>query len=138
MSDHLDRFDRDFRTRGRALRRTPTVRNWNRIEGRLDRRNRRSTLSAVRPWMVAALFVLAAGLAVISQLTTQRLSDPLARAVESVEELGVPVPVEQVARARYTTDYAPIEEGSGRGAVVGRGERVGRLVVARAYRGTGG
>ena len=137
MSDHLDRFDRDFRTRGRALRRTPAARNWNRIEGRLDRRSRRTTLAAVRPWMIAALFVLAAGLAVISHLTTERLAEPLARAVESVEELNAPVPVEQVERMRYT-DYAPIEEGSGREGVVGRGERVGRLVVAEAYRGTGG
>ncbi|OAV45463.1 hypothetical protein [Lewinella sp. 4G2] len=83
----FDPFEQEFRQRASGIRRTPSPRAWNRLEHRLDRGSRSSTrLFGIRPWMIAALFLIVAGTVGLSVLT-QRTSSPLAQRSQSIEDL---------------------------------------------------
>ena len=95
----FDPFEQEFRRQAQGLSRDPSVRTWDRLERRLDRR--RAPVRVFRPWMVAALLVLAAGLALVSDLGNDRDS-PLAQRSERMEELSAPyVPVEDFEPGVY-------------------------------------
>ena len=88
MTPSFDPFDKEFRRRAHGMRRTPSSQAWNRVERNLDRRDRSggASIYGLRPWMIAALLVLAVGLISFSALS-QRSSSPLAQRAQSVEEL---------------------------------------------------
>ena len=144
MSNPPDRFDREFRRRASGLRRAPAAREWNRIEARLERRDRRRGLASprVRPWLIAALLLLVAGVAILTDLGHSATdADALARRAESVEELDLPGPAPAApppAAPRLRADYTPIAEGQpGRRSLTSPRLRArpGRLTVAPKYRG---
>ena len=84
----FDPFENDFRQRASGMRRTPSPRTWNRIERRLDRPStgRGSRMLGLRPWMIAALFLLLAGAVGLGTLNGTGDS-PLAQRSETVEDL---------------------------------------------------
>lgn len=121
-----DPFEQEFRRRARGMRRTPNARNWQRIENRLD--GRRAAIFGIRPWMIAAILVLFAGVAVFSVLT-DGAPDVLAQRPQQIEE--VDLSPERIAAPRIQ-DYAPLEEGRKDGYLVARNQP--RLAVAPKYR----
>ena len=102
-----DLFDREFGHRARGLRRTPSTRSWDQLEARLDRRRRGTRILGIRPWMVAALFLLAAGVAIISDLTP-RQADVLAQRAEFMEELTTPFVPSEPFTPEFHLDGTPI------------------------------
>lgn len=97
----FDPFEREFRRLAAGLRRSPSPRAWNRIEGRLDRRASGGTILGVRPWMIAALVLLVAGTFVLTEVATQN-DNLLAQRSQSIEELSAPyVPVETFVPGDY-------------------------------------
>jgi|GEM_PF-1765798 len=93
----FDPFDNEFGNRARGLRRTPSAQSWNRLEQRLDRRRRRrgTRILGIRPWMIAALILIVAGVSIIANTATDR-NNPLARQAEFIEELSTPYTPEEV------------------------------------------
>ncbi|WP_116127378.1 hypothetical protein [Lewinella sp. IMCC34183] len=124
-----DSFDRQFRRTALGLRRRPAPRTWDRIEARLDRRTRGPRWLGVRPWVIAAVIVLVAGVAALTHLALPSGETALAQRAESVEELTAPG-----ARQQRIPDYAPVEEGRPDGQLLSRSEPRGRLAVAPKYR----
>lgn len=104
---HSDPFDRQFRRTARDLRRRPGPRTWDRIEQRLDHRDGKARIIGIRPWMIAAMILIVAGVAALTQLPVRNAYDPLAQRAESVEELAD----YEVTRVRFP-DYDPLHEGS--------------------------
>lgn len=97
----FDPFEREFRRQATNLRRTPSGRSWNRIERRLDRRNRSGSILGIRPWMIAALLLLVAGVFTITG-TADRQIDVLAQRSEAIQELHTPyVPAERFEPKEY-------------------------------------
>lgn len=85
---NFDPFESDFRQRANSIRRTPSPTAWNRLEHRLDRQGRTGgrRLFGIRPWMIAALFLVIAGTVGLS-LLSDRNESPLAQRSESIEDL---------------------------------------------------
>lgn len=85
---NFDPFENDFRQRANSIRRTPSPKAWNRLEHRLDRQKRTGggKLFGIRPWMIAALFLLIAGTVGLSVLTS-RPESPLAQRSQTIEDL---------------------------------------------------
>ena len=124
-----DSFDRQFRRRARSLRRRPAPRSWERVEARLDRRDRGPRFLGIRPWMIAAVLLLVAGVATLVNLPRQD-GGPLAQRAQHMEELDTPLaPVSERIR-----DYTPLSDGRADGYLRAPGERTGRLTVAPKYR----
>lgn len=125
----FDPFEKEFRQRANNLRRTPSPRTWNRLERRLDRgHGGGGRIFGIRPWMIAALILLAAGVSVIASFADNQVS-PLAQRAQIIEELSAP----------YTPseEFVPVEYQNG---VPDKGEKVERptdfrdVVVAEKYR----
>lgn len=96
----FDPFERAFRDRAQGLRRHPDERTWDRLDRRL-RARRRPVTRVLRPWMIAALFVLAAGLTFVAQSVT-RSENPLAQRSEFIQELSTPYqPAERFEPVEY-------------------------------------
>lgn len=102
-------FDREFSRRARGLRRSPSARSWDELEARLDARRRGTRILGIRPWMVAALFVLAAGIAVVSDLVPDRSPNPLAQRAEFIEDLATPFVPSEPFTPRFHLDGTPID-----------------------------
>lgn len=102
-----DLFDREFGHRARGLRRTPSARSWDQLEARLDRRRRGTRILGIRPWMVAALFLLAAGITVIAELTPREPA-VLAQRAEFMEELSTPFVPQEPFVPEFNLDGTPI------------------------------
>ena len=85
---NFDPFEKEFRSRANALRRDPSAKTWDRLERRLDRRDRSGGMHilGIRPWMIAALVLLVAGAFGLSNLSPPQ-SGPLAQRAQSVEDL---------------------------------------------------
>lgn len=116
----LDPFDRKFGNRARQLRRAPNAQAWDRLEARLDQRRRRTRLFGVRPWLVAAMLLLVAGVAALSDLGRQP-SNPLAKRAEFIEELHAPyVPAEPFQPRDYdpATETSPVTDADFRDVMV--------------------
>ena len=123
-----DPFDRQFRRTARDMRRRPGPRTWDRIEHRLDHRDGRGRIIGIRPWMIAAVILIVAGVVALTQLPFRNTYDPLAQRAESVEELTDL----EVTRVRFP-DYDPVAEGSTAGQLVSPSEaRVSRSQLAPA------
>ena len=90
----FDPFEREFRRQAADLRRTPSRRAWNRVERRLDRRSSPGTLLGIRPWMIAALFLLVAGTFVLAEVVADK-DNVLAQRSQSLEELTAPYTPEE-------------------------------------------
>lgn len=91
----FDPFEKEFRSRANGLRRTPSAQSWNRLERRLDHRQRGgASIFGIRPWMIAALVLLVAGTSIIPHFATDR-NNPLAKRAEFMEELSAPYVPEQ-------------------------------------------
>ncbi len=91
----FDPFEKEFGRRARGLRRTPSADSWNRIERRMDGRRRGgASIFGIRPWMIAALVLIVAGVTIISKVTEDR-NNPLAKRAEFMEELSTPYTPEQ-------------------------------------------
>jgi hypothetical protein len=126
-----DNFDRQFRRTALGMRRRPAPRSWDRIEHRLDRRDRsRGFLTGFRPWMIAAVLILVAGLGVIAGFPPE--PDPLAQRAERMEELSDPV-ITPGTQPRIP-DYRPVEDGRRDGYLMSPSEGTSRLTVAPKYR----
>ena len=82
-----DPLERQIRQRAHSMRRTPSTQAWSRVERRLDRTGRTGVLG-LRPWMIAALFLVVAGVLGLGLVLTEREASPLAQRSESVEDLG--------------------------------------------------
>ncbi|MTB51441.1 hypothetical protein [Lewinella sp. W8] len=127
----FDPFDQAFRRRANSLRRTPSPRAWNRVENRLDRRRGGTTILGIRPWMIAALLLIVAGVTVVSEMNT-RANNPLAKRAESVEELSSPyTPDETFTPVEY---YKAIPDGKAGRILIVRGSEYRDLTVAPQYR----
>lgn len=127
----FDPFENEFRQRANGLRRSPSPHAWNRLERRLDRGHGGSgaaRIFGIRPWMIAALILLAAGVSVIATFADDQGS-PLAQRAQIIEELTTP----------YTPseEFIPVEYQNG---IPGHEEEVERpagfrdVVVAEKYR----
>ena len=112
-----DLFDRQFRRTARGMRRPPGPRTWDRIAPRLDHREGRGRILGMRPWLIAAMVLIVAGVAALTQLPTRNSYDPLAQRAESVEELTD----WEVTRVRFP-DYDPLTEGTGSDRLVSPAE----------------
>ncbi|MGB3798617.1 MAG: anti-sigma factor [Lewinella sp.] len=124
-----DSFDRQFRRTARGMRRRPSPRTWDRIENRLDRRTPSARFLGIRPWMIAAVVLIVAGFAVLSQINQRPAFDPLAQRAESVEEL-----TRSSETMNRIPDYSPIKEGRVGGELRSRSEPRGRLTPSPKYR----
>jgi hypothetical protein len=97
----FDPFEKEFGNRARGLRRTPSTQSWNQLEQRLDRRRRGIRILGIRPWMIAAMFLIIAGITIASNLK-QDHNNPLAKRAEFMEELSAPyVPTEVFEPGEY-------------------------------------
>lgn len=106
----FDPFEKEFGTRARGLRRTPSAQSWNQLEQRLDRRRRGTRILGIRPWMIAALVLIVAGVSIIAQTGNDR-NNPLARQAEFIEELSTPYTPEEVFEPKeYIEGHADGEE----------------------------
>jgi len=85
----FDPFEREFGNRARGLRRTPTVHAWSQLEERLDRRRRGTRILGIRPWLIAAMFLIVAGITVVANMNYDP-NNPLAKRAEFMEELSAP------------------------------------------------
>ncbi|MEO0734776.1 MAG: hypothetical protein AAFZ52_18210 [Bacteroidota bacterium] len=95
----FDPFEKEFRRQAQGLRRSPSSRAWNRLERRLDGRHGGARIFGIRPWMIAALFLIAAGVSVFANLA-ERQESVLAQRAQFIEELSAPyTPVE---------DFSPV------------------------------
>ena len=124
-----DSFDRQFRRTARGMRRRPATQTWDRIEHRLDRRGRPARFFGIRPWMIAAVVLLVAGFATLSNYARHGGYDPLAQRAETLEELGV-----ESTNFNRIPDYTPLSEGRPDGQVVSRTEPRSRLAPAPKHR----
>jgi len=104
----FDPFDREFGNRARGLRRTPTVHAWSQLEERLDRRRRGSRILGIRPWLIAAMFLIVAGITIVANMNYDP-NNPLAKRAEFMEELStpyIPGPAEEFAPGNYPDETA--------------------------------
>ncbi|WP_116108305.1 hypothetical protein [Lewinella sp. IMCC34191] len=124
-----DSFDRQFRRTARGMRRRPSPGTWDRIEQRLDHRTPSARFLGIRPWMIAAVVLIVAGLAVLGHIGQRPAYDPLAQRAESIEELST-----SSGTLNRIPDYSPIEEGRADGELRSRSESRGRLTPAPKYR----
>ena len=124
-----DLFDRQFRRTARDMRRRPGPRTWDRIEQRLDKRGGSARRIGIRPWMIAAVVLIVAGLAALTQFPLQQPYDPLAQRAESVEELD-----SKPAVLPRIPDYRPLSEGRADGHLQSHSESRSRLTAAPKYR----
>lgn len=105
----FDPFEKEFRSRAQGLRRTPSTQGWNRIEQRLDRRRRGgASVFGIRPWMIAALVLIVAGVSIISNIGADR-NNPLAKRAEFMEELSSPYVPEQTFEPKEYFNGIPAE-----------------------------
>lgn len=129
-----DTFDRQFRRTARAMRRRPAPGGWDRIEARLDRRNRPGTVRSffgLRPWMIAAIVLLFAGAVALSSLPSGSATNLLAQRAQSVEELNTELTTPVHSRI---PDYSPLREGRTDGYLLSPTEARARLAVSPKYR----
>lgn len=123
----FDPFEQEFGARARSLRRTPSARSWGALERRLDNRRRGTRILGIRPWMVAALVLLAAGVSVISKVNEQR-HNPLAKRAAFIEELHAPyVPTEAERPTGWYEGHAPASDSE-------RDPELREVPVAEKYR----
>jgi hypothetical protein len=123
----FDPFEKEFGNRARGLRRTPSTQSWNQLEQRLDRRRRGIRILGIRPWMIAAMFLIIAGITIASNLK-QDHNNPLAKRAEFMEELSAPyVPTEVFEPGEY-------ENGMPKGEDVEHDPDFRDVVVADKYR----
>lgn len=102
----FDPFEREFRRQAAGLRRTPSPRSWNRIERRLDRRQSGGSILGIRPWMLAALVLLVAGIFTITSSADNQIN-VLAQRAESIQELSAPYqPAEDFVLKEYNGQSA--------------------------------
>ena len=127
---NLEPFDRQFRISARGMRRRPPTDGWDRIERRLDRGTRGPRFLGIRPWMIAAVLLLAAGFAVLLSLPHDGQYDPLAQRAESMEELDTGT----ASPASRLPAYLPVGEGRPDGYLISPSEPQSRLAVAPKYR----
>ncbi|MFT6001209.1 MAG: hypothetical protein ACI81P_003678 [Neolewinella sp.] len=105
----FDPFEKEFRSRAQGLRRTPSNQGWNRIEQRLDRRRRGGvSIFGLRPWMIAALVLIVAGVSIISNIGEDR-NNPLAKRAAFMEELSSPYIPEQTFEPKEYFNGIPAE-----------------------------
>jgi len=124
----FDPFEREFRRQAAGLRRTPSPRNWNRIERRLDRRQSGGGILGIRPWMLAALVLLIGGAFTIATSAGGQ-GDVLAQRAESVQELSAPYePAE---------DFVPKEYHGHTTSEVEHTKEFRDVMVAKKYRAAG-
>lgn len=85
---NFDPFENEFRQRASSLRRTPSPKAWNRLENRLDRKGSSGggAILGLRPWMIAAIFLLVVGMVGLSVLE-QPSASPLAQRAQTIEDL---------------------------------------------------
>jgi hypothetical protein len=103
----FDPSEKEFGRRARGLRRTPATRSWDQLEARLDRRRRGTRILGIRPWMLAAIVLIVAGVSVISNIGQQR-NNPLAKRAEFIEDLSSPyVPSEIFQPQEFLPGHAP-------------------------------
>ncbi len=124
----FDPFEKEFGNRARGLRRTPSSDSWNRLERRMDGRRRGgATIFGLRPWMIAALVLLVAGVSIISKVSADR-NNPLAKRAEFMEELSAPYTPD---KAFVPEDYRPA---SGTEETIERDPDFRDVEVAKKYR----
>lgn len=123
----FDPFENEFGKRARSLRRTPSTQSWNQLEQRLDRRRRGTRILGIRPWMIAALVLIVAGVTIIANAGNNH-DNPLARQAEFVEELSAPYTPEEVFEPK---EYI---EGHTDGEVVKQDPDFRDVMVAEKYR----
>jgi hypothetical protein len=105
----FDPFEKEFRSRAQGLRRTPSNQGWNRIEQRLDRRRRGgASIFGLRPWMIAALVLIVAGVSIISNISADS-NNPLAKRAAFMEELSSPYVPEQTFEPKEYFNGIPTE-----------------------------
>lgn len=121
-------FDRQFRRTALGMRRRPAPRSWDRIENRLDRRSQGPRIFGIRPWLIAAVLLLIAGVAVLTSLP-DRFTGPLAQRAEFMEELDSPV----TQTFDRIPDLNPRTEPTPHDHAVQPGES-GQLMVSPKYR----
>ena len=112
---NFDPFENELRGRAGAMRRTPSPQAWNRIERKLDRRGRRNgaLVFGLRPWMIAAMLLLVAGLVAITTLDRPDAS-PLAQRSESIEDLDAAfAPADNFDAEAYRTWLLQSDAGTG-------------------------
>lgn len=127
----FDPFDQAFRQRATSLRRSPSPRAWNRLENRLEHRGSSAAIFGIRPWMIAALLLIVAGVTVVAEMN-MRNDNPLAKRAESVEELSVPyAPGESFTPVEY---YEAVPDGEAGRILIVRGSNYRDLTVAPRYR----
>lgn len=103
----FDPFEKEFGRHARSLRRTPAPRSWDQLEARLDRRRNGTRILGIRPWVLAAIVLIVAGVSVISNVGQQR-NNPLAKRAEFIEDLSSPyVPTEAFQPQEYLPGHAP-------------------------------
>lgn len=123
----FDPFDREFGNRARGLRRTPSTHSWNQLEQRLDRRRRGTRILGIRPWLIAAMFLIVAGITVVASMKHDP-NNPLAKRAEFMEELSAPyVPIENFEPGEY-------HDNSSQGENVEHDPGFRDVVVADKYR----
>ena len=106
----FDPFDREFGNRARGMRRTPTTQSWSQLEQRLDRRRRGTRILGIRPWLIAAMFLIIAGVTIVANMEQDR-NNPLAKRAEFMEDLSAPyVPAETFVPGEYREDATGNEE----------------------------
>lgn len=121
-------FDRQFRRTALAMRSRPAPRSWDRIEHRLDRRGKAARFFGIRPWLIAAVLLLIAGVAALTSLP-ERAKGPLAQRAEFMEELDSPLtPVPDRIPDYTSKPHNPPED-----QLVPPGQR-GRLMASPKYR----
>jgi len=124
----FDPFEKEFRQRANGLRQAPSPRTWNRLERRLDRRRGGGRILGVRPWMIAALVLLVAGVSIISKLADEQDS-PLAQRAQFIEELSTPyTPAEEFIPVEY--EHGVPDDGT----VIQQDPNFRDVVVAKKYR----
>lgn len=108
---NFDPFEKEFRRQAEGLRRRPSTQSWSRIERRLDRRQGGGgTIMGIRPWMIAALLLMVAGVSIIAKLSDDR-NNPLAQRAQIIEELSTPyTPVEFFVPVEYLNGVPASEE----------------------------
>lgn len=119
----FDPFEKEFGNRARSLRRTPSNQSWNQLEQRLDRRRRGTRILGIRPWMIAAMFIIVAGITIASNLK-QNNNNPLAKRAEFMEELSSP----------YTPTPGEYQNGAPKEEEVKQDPDFRDVVVADKYR----
>lgn len=126
----FDPFDREFGNRARGLRRTPSTQSWNQLEQRLDRRRRGTRILGIRPWLIAAMFLIVAGVTIVANMN-QDPNNPLAKRAEFMEELSTPYPPETPEEVFAPGEY---QSGTSKNQEVEHDPDFRDVVVADKYR----